>query len=82
MSRARRSPPPAFVFAGQSQYLRQDYDADQRRAAASQGFAGRTKHHPSGGLSISQGEYRLLFLIVLLACGVRLFRLSKPDSVV
>jgi len=83
MSRARRSPPPAFVFAGQSQYLRQDYDADQRRAAASKGLGpGRTKHHPSGGLSISQGECKLLFLIVLLACGVRLFRLSKPDSVV
>ncbi|KAF9040827.1 glycosyltransferase family 39 protein [Panaeolus papilionaceus] len=59
-------------------------DADERRAAASKGFApGHSgKSYPPGGLNISLGEWKLLFLIVLIAAGVRLFRLSKPNSVV
>lgn len=85
--RVRRpaSPPPAIAYAGQPRFpqQRQDYNADEKRAAASKGFGpGRTKHYPSGGLSLTQGELKLLFLIVLVACGVRLFRLSKPNSVV
>jgi dolichyl-phosphate-mannose-protein mannosyltransferase len=58
-------------------------DADERRAAASMGFApGRTKYYPPGGLDLSSGEWKLLFVIILVACAVRLFRLSKPNSVV
>lgn len=58
-------------------------DADERRLAASQGLGpGRSKIYPLGGLNVTSGEWKLLFLIVLVAAGVRLFRLSKPNSVV
>jgi dolichyl-phosphate-mannose-protein mannosyltransferase len=60
-------------------------DADARRAAASKGFGparASGKYFASGGLNLTQGEYKLLFVIVLVACAVRLFRLSKPNSVV
>ncbi|KAJ7240005.1 glycosyltransferase family 39 protein [Mycena rebaudengoi] len=58
-------------------------DADVRRAAASKGFApGRAKPYPLGGLNISSGEWKLLILILIVASAVRLFRLSKPSSVV
>ncbi|KAF9530966.1 glycosyltransferase family 39 protein [Crepidotus variabilis] len=61
-------------------------DADERRAAASKGFApsyGRTgKNFSSGGLNITTGEWKLLFFVILIASAVRLFRLSKPNSVV
>ncbi|KXN91163.1 Dolichyl-phosphate-mannose--protein mannosyltransferase 1 [Leucoagaricus sp. SymC.cos] len=85
--RVRRptSPPPGLAYAGQTRFPhpRQDHDADEKRAAASKGFGpGKTKHYPSGGLNITQGELKLLLLIVLVACGVRLYRLSKPNSVV
>lgn len=85
--RARRpaSPPPGVSYSSQRfPHPRDEHlDADERRAAASKGFApGRTKNFPSGGLDITSGEWKLLFLIVLVASGVRLFRLSKPNSVV
>lgn len=89
--RARRpaSPPPGVAHAApitsqRFPYPKEDYlDADARRAAASKGFApGRTKNYPPGGLNMTSGEWKLLFFIVIVACGVRLFRLSKPNSVV
>jgi dolichyl-phosphate-mannose-protein mannosyltransferase len=58
-------------------------DADERRAAASKGLgSGRVKRISTGGLNITSGEWKLLFAVVILASLVRLFRLSKPDSVV
>jgi dolichyl-phosphate-mannose-protein mannosyltransferase len=84
-ARVRRPPSPPIKYTGQPRFPhpRQDHDADEKRAAASKGFGpGRTKHYPSGGLSVTSGELKLLFFVVLVACGVRLFRLSKPNSVV
>ncbi|KAF5372032.1 hypothetical protein D9615_008125 [Tricholomella constricta] len=89
--RARRpaSPPPgaahpAPVAPQRFPHPRDDHlDADERRAAASKGFApARGRHHGLGGLNMTAGEWKLLFLVVLVAAGVRLFRLSKPNSVV
>ncbi|KAF7331457.1 Glycosyltransferase family 39 protein [Mycena kentingensis (nom. inval.)] len=88
--RARRpaSPPPGASHVPPTSqrfpHARQDHlDADQRRAAASKGLApGRAKVYPLGGLSLSSGEWKLLAVLVLVACAVRLFRLSKPSSVV
>ncbi|KAG6811963.1 hypothetical protein H0H92_005067 [Tricholoma furcatifolium] len=89
--RARRpaSPPPgvahpAPVASQRFPHPRDDHlDADARREAASKGFTpARGKQHPSGGLSLTGGEVKLLFVLVLVASAVRLFRLSKPDSVV
>lgn len=58
-------------------------DADVRRAAASKGLApGRVKAYPLGGLNLSSGEWKLLVVVLLVASAVRLFRLSKPSSVV
>ncbi|KAL0948909.1 hypothetical protein HGRIS_009018 [Hohenbuehelia grisea] len=85
--RARRpaSPPPKLTQTSQRfPHPRQDHlDADERRVAASQGFGpGRTKYFPLGGIDLTSGEVKLLFGIVLVAAGVRLFRLSRPNSVV
>ncbi|KAJ7667071.1 glycosyltransferase family 39 protein [Mycena rosella] len=89
--RARRpaSPPPggSHALPATSQrfpHARQDHlDADVRRAAASKGLApGRVKAYPLGGLHISSGEWKLLVVILIVASAVRLFRLSKPSSVV
>ncbi|KAJ7618447.1 glycosyltransferase family 39 protein [Roridomyces roridus] len=90
--RARRpaSPPPGASHAPpphSSQrfpHARQDHlDADVRRAAASKGLApGRSKPYPLGGMHIDSGEWKLLAGILLVAFAVRLFRLSKPSSVV
>ena len=58
-------------------------DADERRAAASRGAGPRPRHHhPTGGLKITSGEWKLLAFIMFIAAGVRLFRLSRPNSVV
>lgn len=38
--------------------------------------------YPPGGLNMSSGEWKLLFLLVFIAAGVRLYKLSKPNSVV
>lgn len=88
--RARRpaSPPlgvPHAVLTSQRfPHSRDDHlDADARRAAASKGFApGRVKYYPPGGLDLTSGEWKLLVVIIFVASAVRLFRLSKPNSVV
>ncbi|KAG6861432.1 hypothetical protein C0995_000272 [Termitomyces sp. Mi166 len=89
--RARRpaSPPlgvahAAPVASQRFPHPRNDHlDADARRAAASNGYLpGKSKRYPPGGLSLTGGEVKLLFILVLVAAGVRLFRLSKPHSVV
>ncbi|KAJ7886184.1 glycosyltransferase family 39 protein [Mycena olivaceomarginata] len=88
--RARRpaSPPPGASHGPPTSqrfpHARQDHlDADVRRAAASKGLApGRGKVYPLGGLNISSGEWKLLVVILIVASAVRLFRLSKPTSVV
>jgi dolichyl-phosphate-mannose-protein mannosyltransferase len=87
--RARRpaSPPlglPQTISTSQRfPHQREDHlDADARKAAASKGFMpGRNTHAP-GGLGLPPGEWKLLILIVLVASGVRLFRLAQPNSVV
>ena len=89
--RARRpaTPPPGVAHAVPTvsqrfPHPRDDHlDADARRAAASKGLApGRINNYPPGGLNLTGGEWKLLFFIVIVAAGVRLFRLSKPNSVV
>ncbi|KIM79512.1 glycosyltransferase family 39 protein [Piloderma croceum F 1598] len=86
--RARRpaSPPlglPRPAAPQRFPHARQDHlDADERRVAASRGFKpGRSSHSP-GGLNLAPAEWKLLLLVVLVASGVRLFRLSRPNSVV
>ncbi|KIY68208.1 glycosyltransferase family 39 protein [Cylindrobasidium torrendii FP15055 ss-10] len=85
--RARRpaSPPPGASLTSQRfPHPRQDHlDADARREAASKGFVpGKSKSHPSGGLNLSSGEWKLLVIITVLASFVRLYRISAPSSVV
>ncbi|KAF7291832.1 Glycosyltransferase family 39 protein [Mycena chlorophos] len=87
--RARRpaSPPPGAAHpnpAPRFPHARQDHlDADQRRAAASKGLAaGRGKAYPLGGLNLTGGEWNLLIGVVVVAAFVRLYRISKPSSVV
>jgi hypothetical protein len=84
--RARRppSPPPTYHqsvprFPPKEGHL----DADERRAAASLGYGpSRKSAHASGGYNITSGEWKLLLVLVVIASAVRLFRISKPDSVV
>ena len=57
-------------------------DADERREAASKGLRPGRKSHPTGGLNIAPGEWKLLALILVIAALVRLFRISQPNSVV
>jgi dolichyl-phosphate-mannose-protein mannosyltransferase len=84
--RARRppSPPPSYHqsvprFPPKEGHL----DADERRAAASLGYGpSRKSVHASGGYNITPGEWKLLLVLVVIASAVRLFRISKPDSVV
>ncbi|KII96143.1 glycosyltransferase family 39 protein [Plicaturopsis crispa FD-325 SS-3] len=79
--RARRpaSPPLPQRFP----HPRQDHlDADARRELASKGFGPQRRSYPPGGLNLSSGEWKLLLVIVVIASGVRLFRLSRPDSIV
>ena len=84
--RARRppSPPPSYHqsvprFPPKEGHL----DADERRAAASLGYGPvRKSAHASGGYNITSGEWKLLLVLVVIASAVRLFRISKPDSVV
>ncbi|KAH9927864.1 mannosyltransferase 1 [Amylocystis lapponica] len=87
--RARRpaSPPPGLPHAvppsQRFPHQRHDHlDADERREAASRGYVPGRKSHSSGGLNIAPGEWKLLALIVLVACAVRFFRLSQPNSIV
>ena len=85
-ARVRRppSPPPSYHqpvprFPPKEGHL----DADERRAAASLGYGPiRKSGHALGGFNITSGEWKLLVVLVLVASAVRLFRISKPDSVV
>ncbi|KAF8590299.1 glycosyltransferase family 39 protein [Ramaria rubella] len=89
--RARRVPspspyggptPPSQRFPPRQQDI---LDADQRRDAARldpKHIPSRRAPYPAGGLRISSGEFKLLIGICVLAAGVRLFRLSRPNSVV
>ncbi|EIW81774.1 glycosyltransferase family 39 protein [Coniophora puteana RWD-64-598 SS2] len=89
--RARRpaSPPPGYGYPAPHKYPPASHgysDADERREAAARGM-GPTRAKAAaanlpGGLNITPGEWKLLVVILLVACSVRLFRLSKPDSVV
>ncbi len=84
--RARRppSPPPSYHqsaprFPPKDGHL----DADERRAAASLGYGpARKTAHASGGYNLTTGEWKLLIVLIVIASAVRLFRISKPDSVV
>ncbi|OCH87088.1 glycosyltransferase family 39 protein [Obba rivulosa] len=87
--RARRpaSPPPGLPHAAPTSqrfpHPRHDHlDADARKEAASRGLLPSRRTHAPGGLNLAPAEWKLLILVVLLACGVRLFRLSQPNSVV
>ncbi|THU78165.1 PMT-domain-containing protein [Dendrothele bispora CBS 962.96] len=96
-ARRPASPPPGVPLSSQPQppsfssqrfpHPRQDHlDADSKREAASKGLyvPGRSSkaNYPSGGINLTSGEIPLLLVIVLVAAGVRLYRLSKPNSVV
>ena len=86
--RARRppSPPPTYPqsvprFPPKEGHL----DADERRAAASLGYGPSRKParaYAPGGYNITPGEWKLLLAVVVIASAVRLFRISKPNSVV
>ncbi|EMD31776.1 glycosyltransferase family 39 protein [Gelatoporia subvermispora B] len=87
--RARRpaSPPPGLPHAAPTSqrfpHPRHDHlDADARKEAASRGLLPSRRTHASGGLNLVPAEWKVLVVIVLLACIVRLFRLSQPNSVV
>ncbi|KAF5349347.1 hypothetical protein D9758_011775 [Tetrapyrgos nigripes] len=97
-ARRPASPPPGVSLSSQPSsssfssparfpHPRQDHlDADSKREAASKGLyvPGRTSkaNYPAGGVNLTSGELPLLILIVLVAAAVRLYRLSKPNSVV
>ena len=84
--RARRppSPPSNLPRSGpRFPHARQDHlDADARRDAASKGFLPGRKAYPPGGLKVTSGEWKMLLIVTLVAAAVRLFRLSRPNSVV
>ena len=90
--RARRppSPPPPLnppyapvQHTQRFPHPRQDHlDADERRALASKNYLSGRKQYPPGGLNITLGEWKLLVVVLVVACAVRMFRLSKPTSVV
>ena len=87
--RVRRppSPPPQQIYAPPPPQPRfphpkhEHLDADERRTQASKlYFAG--KRPSPGGLNVTSTEWKLLILVVIVACIVRLFRISQPNSVV
>lgn len=88
--RVRRaaSPPPSLIAAApRFPNPKHDHlDADERRAAASRGYGpgrkGQGHGHAPGGVNLAPAEWKLLGVIVLIAFGVRLFRISQPASVV
>ncbi|TDL15830.1 glycosyltransferase family 39 protein [Rickenella mellea] len=78
-------PPPQQNHSQRFPQRREDHlDADERREMASLGFGprGRARTIAPGGLSLTIGEWRLLLVVVVIAAGVRMFRLSRPNSVV
>ncbi|KAF8505073.1 glycosyltransferase family 39 protein [Hysterangium stoloniferum] len=92
--RGRRAPSPLPAAGYQPQPSTQRFpprphdilDADERRDAArldpKHVPSRRTARPPSGGLRITAGEWKLLIGICVIAVLVRLFRLSRPNSVV
>lgn len=84
--RARRPPSPPSTYhqpAPRFPPKEGHLDADERRAAASLGYGPSRKHgYAWGGYNITSGEWKLLLVVVVIASAVRLFRISKPDSVV
>ncbi|KZT20598.1 glycosyltransferase family 39 protein [Neolentinus lepideus HHB14362 ss-1] len=84
--RSRRPASPPLGFAPRYPHVREDHlDADARRAAASKGLTRRDigrKDYPPGGLNIASAEWKVLFIIVIVAVLVRMFRLPQPNSVV
>ena len=57
-------------------------DADERRERVSKGYTSGRKPLPSGGVNLTGAEWKLLIIITLIAVGVRLYKLAKPNSVV
>ncbi|KAL1662924.1 glycosyltransferase family 39 protein [Schizophyllum commune] len=80
--RARRAPSPPKYKDYPLTYRQDHFDADERRAAASKGYAPGRKYFPPGGLHLTSGEWKLLLAIIGLACWVRLWHISWPNSVV
>ncbi|THG94769.1 hypothetical protein EW026_g6769 [Hermanssonia centrifuga] len=84
--RVRRtaSPPPGIPLAAQRfpAHRHDHLDADERKAAASRGYGPSRKSRSQGGVNLTSAEWKLLVLIIVIALGVRLFRLSRPNSVV
>ncbi|KAI8984895.1 glycosyltransferase family 39 protein [Trametes punicea] len=82
--RRQPSPPGKLPPSGpRFPHPRHDHlDADQRREAASKGIRPGRKTHATGGLNLARAEWRLLVVILIVACAVRLFRISQPNSVV
>ena len=86
--RVRRtaSPPPGLAQPAHTQRFPHprhgQLDGDEKRAAASRGYGPGRKTHAFGGLHLESAEWKLLILLIVIAFGVRLFRLSKPNSVV
>ncbi|KAJ8583501.1 glycosyltransferase family 39 protein [Rhizopogon salebrosus TDB-379] len=81
------TPPPGLSHAPPLSHkyppIRQDQlSADERREAASKGYGPGRRSHSSGGLNVTSGEWKLLAVVLLVAAGVRMFRISKPNSVV
>lgn len=85
--RVRRQPSPPGKLSSHSTsrfpHPRHDHlDADERREAVSKGLRPGRKAHATGGLNLSSGEWKLLVVVLLIACAVRLFRISQPTSIV
>lgn len=85
--RIRRAPSPLHGAQSTQRYPPHSYDnlgADERRdlARLDPKNIPRRSQHPSGTVRIADGELKLLVVICVIAVLVRLFRLSKPDSVV
>lgn len=75
-------PQPRFPQHRTGEYV----GADEKLDAVRQDAAGRPvltrKSHAGGLRKMTPGEWKLLIVIALIACAVRLFRISKPNSVV
>ncbi|KAH9989401.1 Dolichyl-phosphate-mannose-protein mannosyltransferase-domain-containing protein [Russula compacta] len=83
--RARRPPSPPSYHQSVPRFPPKEghLDADERRAAASLGYGpSRKSGHAPGGFNITPGEWKLLAILIVVASAVRMFRISKPDSVV
>ena len=62
---------------------REDHlDADDRLQQAKSGSLRRPNYSSFGGIKMSSLEWKALLLIIAIAFGVRLYRISYPDSVV